>query len=142
MCSQLTHVLVEELPWLPLSRLHELYLAGGEADQQHRGLVGGRGGVEVVTGGICALVQLLINRLADVGRLERGAEAVLWINGVLFLLTICASSQLRDRVQQTICTVTGQCIVTLRKLLLANELVFVHDYNSSLMCPRTPPPCP
>lgn len=94
MCSQLTHVLVEELPWLPLARLHELYLAGGEADQQHRGLVGGRGGVEVVTGGICALVQLLINRLADVGRLERGAEAVLWINGVLFLLTICASSRI------------------------------------------------
>lgn len=65
-----TYVLIEELAWLPPAGLHQLDLAGGEADEEHGGLRRGGGRIEIVTGGIRALVQLLVDRLADVGRLE------------------------------------------------------------------------
>lgn len=44
-------------------------MAGGEADQQEGGVLGGGGRVKVVTGRVGALVQLLVDRLADVRRL-------------------------------------------------------------------------
>lgn len=67
--KQLTYILIEQLARFPPARLDQLYLSGGEADQQQSRVLGGCGRVKVVTGGIRALVQLLVDRLADVCRL-------------------------------------------------------------------------
>lgn len=64
--SSNTHVLVEQFPWFPATRLHQLDLAGGEADEEHCRVWRSCGRVKVVTRGIRSLVEFLVDRLVDV----------------------------------------------------------------------------